>query len=312
MIKDYMARQPQSAAGGETSSKAVKLSAAQHLLAASISGGATAMLTNPIWVVKTRMFAAPASRAATAGGDPAVVAYRGLWDGLASTYRHEGIRGLYRGAGLALVGVSNGAIQFTAYEQLKRQRSSLAMRRRSASAGGGSGGSATAQEIPEGGVKLSNTEYILMSGASKMVAIFLTYPYQVVRSRIQNNATNHLYPNIPACIRRTYTHEGGVRAFYKGLAANVVRILPGTCVTFVVYEQIAWALREAAQDKQRLQLQRESDELEEQERKRKLATLLFKQRQGDHASSGAAREGHPMPDDLHHPRDQAFAKKQAA
>lgn len=40
-------------------------------------------------------------------------------DGLASVYRNEGLRGLYRGTTLALVGVSNGAIQFMGYERLK-------------------------------------------------------------------------------------------------------------------------------------------------------------------------------------------------
>ena len=40
-------------------------------------------------------------------------------DGLSSVYEHEGIRGLYRGTTLALVGVSNGAIQFMGYEKMK-------------------------------------------------------------------------------------------------------------------------------------------------------------------------------------------------
>jgi solute carrier family 25 folate transporter 32 len=34
-------------------------------------------------------------------------------------YRAEGLYGLYRGTTLALVGVSNGALQFMAYEKMK-------------------------------------------------------------------------------------------------------------------------------------------------------------------------------------------------
>jgi hypothetical protein len=98
------------------------------------SGAITAMLTNPIWVVKTRVFATPRN-------DPS--AYRGLWgesclcsftlqrltpdlpDGLRTIYRHEGMRGLYKGSLLALVGVSNGSIQFAAYEEIKRRRTDI-------------------------------------------------------------------------------------------------------------------------------------------------------------------------------------------
>ena len=40
-------------------------------------------------------------------------------DGFKSIYRAEGVNGLYRGTSLALVGVSNGAIQFMGYEKMK-------------------------------------------------------------------------------------------------------------------------------------------------------------------------------------------------
>ena len=107
------------------------------------TGAITAMLTNPIWVVKTRVFG-------TAKNDRA--GYRGLWggspirpsalplllprrrdswglDGLRSIYRQEGLRGLYKGSLLALVGVSNGSIQFAAYEEIKRRRTDMKRRR---------------------------------------------------------------------------------------------------------------------------------------------------------------------------------------
>ena len=67
--------------------------------------------------------------------------------------------------------------------------------------------------------------------------------------RFQNNATAHLYPTIPACIKRTFAEEG-IKGFYRGLGTNLVRVLPGTCVTFVVYENLSWLLRSSAAKKQ--------------------------------------------------------------
>lgn len=111
----------------------------------------------------------------------------------------------------------------------------------------------------------SNSAYTIMSATSKLTALTSTYPYQVIRSRIQvsnlhhslsshpraqlispqNNATTHLYPTIPATIKRTWAEEG-FRGFYRGLGTNLVRVLPGTCVTFVVYENLAWLFRTTA------------------------------------------------------------------
>lgn len=253
MIKEHMASSQLSSADGSDQPR--KLSAGQHLLAASESGAITALLTNPIWVVKTRMFttsktgeaaatAAAASnvsafKTAEATGSTAPSPYRTLRSSLKHIYRQEGLRGLWKGTGLALFGVSNGAIQFMSYEQLKRHRSNVALRRRGP-------GAVSASELgSEGQVKLTNIEYTLISGLAKLVSITLTYPYQVIRSRIQNHATSHLYPTVRRCIALTYRNEGPT-AFYKGMSANLVRILPATCVTFVVYENVSWGLKRAA------------------------------------------------------------------
>ncbi|PKI84076.1 mitochondrial FAD carrier protein flx1 [Malassezia vespertilionis] len=233
MIKEYMA-------SSSVVDQPVRLSATDHLLAATESGVITALMTNPIWVVKTRMFTTPLESTAlktTQQGSTAPEAYRGLWHGLVRTVQTEGICGLYRGVGLAVLGVSNGAVQFMAYEQLKQWRTGRELRRR--------GIKGQLSEAQLDSVKLCNFEYTVISGAAKLVAITLTYPYQVVRSRMQNYVTNHLYPNTWTCVVKTFQAEG-VRGFYRGFAMNALRILPGTCVTFVAYENVSWALRRAA------------------------------------------------------------------
>ncbi|KAG8851503.1 hypothetical protein FRB96_009176 [Tulasnella sp. 330] len=216
MIKRRMAE-------NESGNPNAPLSASKFLLASAEASAITALLTNPIWVVKVRLFTTPPN-------DP--TAYRGLWHGLVSVARKEGLKGLYRGTTLALFGVSNGALQFMAYEKMK-QWGFARLKKREIAAG---------RAYDDTSAKLSNTAYTIMSGASKLVALSLTYPYQVIRTRIQNNAQAHLYPTIPICISRTWKDEG-FRGFYRGLATNLVRVLPGTCVTFVVYENLAWLLR---------------------------------------------------------------------
>ncbi|KAI0069252.1 mitochondrial carrier [Artomyces pyxidatus] len=204
------------------------LSAGQYLLCSAEASAVTAVMTNPIWVVKVRMFTSQA-------GSP--MAYRGLWDGFRSIYATEGIRGLYRGTALALFGVSNGALQFMAYEKMKAWGFEQ-KRKRFKKLG---------KEYTTDDDKLSNTSYTVMSGAAKLAALTATYPYQVIRSRMQNNSilaqTHHR--TITTTVRHTWANEG-VSGFYRGLGTNLVRVLPGTCVTFVVYENLAWLLKRAA------------------------------------------------------------------
>lgn len=89
------------------------MTSSQYMLASAEAGALTVLCTNPIWVVKTRIFT-------TAVGSPD--SYKGLSDGLFKIARLEGIRGLYKGLIPALFGTSHGALQFMAYEELKRWR----------------------------------------------------------------------------------------------------------------------------------------------------------------------------------------------
>ena len=59
-----------------------------------LPGMLTLTLTNPIWVVKTRLCLVSTENV------PRHMRYQGLGEGLANLYRYEGIRGLYKVGGV--------------------------------------------------------------------------------------------------------------------------------------------------------------------------------------------------------------------
>jgi solute carrier family 25 folate transporter 32 len=131
------------------------LSPIHNMIAASITGICVQIITNPIWVVKTRMIL---DYTAT---HPQ---YHNFWHGLITLYRTEGIRGMYRGFIPGLFGVSHGAVQFMAYEEIKKFVSYQ---------------QSTSTPV------FSSFDTILMAIISKSIATFTTYPYQLIRSRMQ-------------------------------------------------------------------------------------------------------------------------------
>lgn len=172
-------------------------------------GALTALCTNPIWVIKTRMLS-------TSSRHPG--AYSSIAHGTRQIYRSEGIQGFYRGLLPSLFGVSHGALQFMAYEQLKKSRSSRI-----------------------GHSELSATDFLVLSGLAKIFAGSITYPYQVVRARLQMYNAGSAYKGATDAVQQVWKREG-LAGFYKGLGPNLLRVLPSTWVTFLVYEKMRFHL----------------------------------------------------------------------
>ncbi|XP_072176188.1 solute carrier family 25 member 32-like [Diadema setosum] len=197
----------------------VPLGAGHHMLAAAQSGVLTLCMTNPIWVVKTRLCLQYEGIDKGGVKENKGTVYRGMWDALTKIYRYEGFGGLYKGMIPGIFGVSHGALQFMAYEELKKTYNSH-------------------MNLPPNG-QLGAMEYITFAALSKMFAVVTTYPYQVVRSRLQDQHAK--YNSVLGTVKTTYRGEGW-RGFYKGLLPNLLRVTPATCITFVVYEKISHAL----------------------------------------------------------------------
>ena len=93
-----------------------------------------------------------------------------------------------------------------------------------------------AQRISGRREDLRTWDYFLFSSLSKVFAGTVTYPYQVIRARLQMYDAGLLYRNARDVIAQTWQKEG-LAGFYKGLGPNMIRVLPSTWVTFLVYEK---------------------------------------------------------------------------
>lgn len=180
------------------------LGSAEFFSASIVAGLLTGACTNPIWVVKTRMLERGANHPS---------AYKTMRFGLRHVYETRGLKGLWAGFVPSSLGILHGAVQFSIYETMKKRRGTQV----------------------GGQDKLSNWEYVYMSGGSKLLAGAITYPYQPIRARMQQFNAAQQYSGLWDVLRKTYRNEGFF-AFYKGVIPNTLRVIPTTIVTFVVYE----------------------------------------------------------------------------
>ena len=110
-----------------TATTTAQLTSIDNFFLACTSGAIMVGLTNPIWLIKTRMQLqmkrAQQQQQQNLGSKsiPAVQPYTGMIDAVRTIIREEGgVKALYKGSGPALLLTSHGGVQFVVYEYLRK------------------------------------------------------------------------------------------------------------------------------------------------------------------------------------------------
>jgi adenine nucleotide transporter 17 len=186
----------------------------ENIAVASVAGLVNVFLTLPIWVVNTRMTLAKNKQRKT------------LRETVQQIHAEEGLQGFYKGLWPSMILVSNPAIQFVVYEQLVR----IISRQREKS-------------LPTGKkIVLTSSEYFLLGALAKAVATIITYPYQVIKSRLQASKSDQL--TTLSIAQEMYQTEG-VGAFYNGLWAKMSQTVANSAFMFAIYEKLVAILLKA-------------------------------------------------------------------
>lgn len=134
------------------------------MLAAILAGITTSTVTNPIWLIKTRLQLDKQVASEKRAGRR----YRNSWDCIKQVLRQEGLRGLYKGMSASYLGVSETTLQWVLYERMKkflkaREEELL-----------GSGKRRTWWDDT-----VEMTGNVTAAGSAKLVAALATYPHEV-------------------------------------------------------------------------------------------------------------------------------------
>lgn len=143
-----------------------------HLASAFSAGITSNTITSPLWMVKTRF----QILADTSVGQRK---YKNYQEVIRAIFKEEGPPGFFKGLTASYVGCFEGGIQWIVYEKAKKFLSKPVPIV-----------SSTGEIYTPSERTPTPTEYFLAAAASKFIAVCLTYPHEVVRTRMREQATN--------------------------------------------------------------------------------------------------------------------------
>ncbi|CAG8625338.1 10151_t:CDS:2 [Acaulospora colombiana] len=221
------------------------LSTVESLLNGFIAGSATSIISNPIWVIQTQQAVrtmVPSSNDPNAPEKVAVIKKLSFMETAMNIINKSGVGALWSGIGPALILVINPIIQYTVFEQLKN---SIMQRRTAKLRAAGSPRAASMSDLDYfilGALsKLGSSSSLLRpkhcasNTAIRLVATSLTYPYIVVKSRLQAGSAQ--YTSAWAGLQAILGNEG-VAGLYKGISTKLIQSVLTAAILFAGQKRV--------------------------------------------------------------------------
>uniref|UniRef100_M4DKL1 Peroxisomal nicotinamide adenine dinucleotide carrier n=1 Tax=Brassica campestris TaxID=3711 RepID=M4DKL1_BRACM len=203
------------------------------LLVAALAGAVNVLMTNPIWVIVTRMQThrkMPKDQKTVSESPPSEIEALvpveprpyGTFNTIRDVYDESGVTGFWKGVIPTLIMVSNPSMQFMLYEtmlaKLKKKRALNASN------------------------NVTAWETFLLGAVAKLGATVTTYPLLVVKSRLQAKQVTtgdkrHQYKGTLDAILKMIRYEG-LYGFYKGMSTKIVQSVLAAAVLFMIKEEL--------------------------------------------------------------------------
>lgn len=176
-----------------------KLTTVESMIAGAIAGSATVMLTNPIWVVNTRMTTRKEHEddEKLPGGTSSKKKAPSTLATLMSLIKDEGATSLFAGVLPALVLVINPILQYTIFEQLKN--------------------------VVEKRRRVTAMDTFLLGALGKLAATSITYPYITVKSRAHVAKKGEQSDGMIGSLKTIVKNEGW-KGLYGGMSTVTANI----------------------------------------------------------------------------------------
>ncbi|KAJ5134099.1 hypothetical protein N7448_000880 [Penicillium atrosanguineum] len=173
-----------------------KLTTVESMIAGAIAGSATVLITNPIWVINTRMTARRSESEEQALPGAPKKAKASTINTLMDLLRQEGPKALFAGVLPALILVINPILQYTIFEQLKN----VVERRR----------------------RMTPKDAFYLGALGKIMATSITYPYITIKSRMHVASKDGPKESLNGNLKRIIQEEGWT-GLYKGIGPKVTQ-----------------------------------------------------------------------------------------